>query len=175
MTAIHQSVSRRVSDLVVVLDRLADLHGELQTLLCAKLEAMRRADHETINRNLAGEQACIRRIEEQDGLRKQLMMLVGHALGLSAEESRILSIRRLAERLSTSNAERLTPVAGRLREAVESVAGLNRMIGIVSRDLLSTLGEVFDALKTSGDSVGIYGESGRVVLSRPRELFAMVG
>lgn len=165
----------RLSDLLVVLDRIEGLHIELGHSLAEKLEHMRRCDQEGIHRCTDREQAIAARVTEQEGLRKQLMERIGRGYGLSPKAARALSANQLADRLGPPDSVEVTKRAKRLRNAIDQVSRTNRRVERVSEGILSHLSEAMTSIAGSEEPQSGYTKGGRTKSGRPRELFEVVG
>jgi len=168
-------VQERVESLFVLLQRLEGLHVNLRAVLSDKLESMKKSDLAALHESVERERALTARINEQEGLRKQLMERIGRGYGLASQAARTLSAGRLAERLTEAHRGRLDAAASRLRAAVVEVAKINAMIGRVSSQVLKHLGALFGQIGGAEASPGAYSKSGRTVAGRPFELFEAVG
>ena len=166
---------RRVESLLVLLERLEGLHVELRAVLDDKLESMRKSDMQALRDCVERESVLTARINEQEGLRKQLMERIGRGYGIAPKTARTLPARRLAERLGEPHRGRINAVTERLKAAVVEVSKINALVGRVSSQVLTYLGEMFTEVRGTEASPGIYSKSGRTVAARPVELFEAVG
>ena len=176
MTAhsITDSTDRRLADLVVLIDRITALHRDLHCTLSEKLECMQLAEVDRIHGCVQEQRELVARINEQDGLRKQLAEQIGRAYGMSADTARSLSLTKLADRVGSPRAVELHGAADRLRAAVGDVRKMNDMVERVSCDVLRHMREVF-AAAADGEPAGCYSPAGKTVAGRARELFEAVG
>ncbi len=170
-----QSGRNRLEDLLIVMERLADLYEALKAALSEKLVHMRRSDHAAIQLCVEKEERLVVTINQQEGLRKQVMEHVGRTFGLSASASRGMGVRELSQRVAEPYKTRIDVVADRLRDVVEEVKTLNGFIARVSAEVLSHLREVFSAMTTTVQPPQGYSPTGHTVDVAPRELFEAVG
>lgn len=173
-TSMRPTVDRRLGDLLVVMERLEGLYLELRQELSNKLEHMRRADHDGMAVSVEREQALVTRINEQEGLRKQVMEQVGRGYGLAPATIRAMPVRRLAERVIEPYRTRLFELADRLKAVVADVKKANGLINRVSQDVLTHVREIFSVI-TAAEPASEYSCSGRTVESKPREMFSTIG
>ncbi|MEE9297401.1 MAG: flagellar export chaperone FlgN [Phycisphaerae bacterium] len=165
----------RIDALLILLERLEQLHQQLHETLRRKLDLMRRADIDELRVCVDAEQALVTRISEQEGLRKQLMEQIGRACGMSADVARKLPARRLADRLPQPGKSRLQALAGRLRVAVERVKKVNDLVNRVTSEVLTHMAAVFSAVVATDAPASGYTDRGRTVQSRCQELFEAIG
>ena len=173
--AANKAPRQRVESLLVLLERLEGLHLELRSVLSDKLESMRKSDMEALQNCVDRERALTTRINEQEGLRKQLMEHIGRGYGIAPQAARMLPARRLADRLTEPHRGKINAMADRLKAAVTEVSKLNALIGRVSSQVLKYLGEIFTEIRGVEASPGVYSKYGQTVTTRPVELFEAVG
>ena len=89
--------SKRLRDLIQLLEQTRDLYGQLLEAVQAKVHAMKRADLHDMREQTQKEHALAKRLHEREGLRAQLMELIGSEMNLSARESRDLTLTQLAQ------------------------------------------------------------------------------
>ena len=80
-----ETTNERMGELLVVLDRLAELHRELLSLIRDKIEHMRSADTDRLRAATVREESLLQIIGEQEGLRRQLMDAIGRGYGINSE------------------------------------------------------------------------------------------
>jgi len=158
---------RRLCDLVKLLDAMRVLHGELVALANVRLDAMRRADGLLMAQLDEREAAAVRRLQERDGLRKQLMDAIGDELGLRA--GRTMTVSELAGRLPAEARAALHAAADALRGVVADLAQLNRVVGLAAREVVHHMSWVFAAVRPKAGAVQGYasdaspvGDTGRI-------------
>ncbi len=172
----NATLDKRVGQVVQVLSELKHLHDELALVVRRKLDAMRAADTDALRSAVAREEFLAQRIREQDGLRRQIVELIGAALGRSAAESRAMTVSELAECLGEPARSRLLLLAGALRERVRETGELNRVAGAVSREMLRHFRHVFQVMaQASPPSGGVYTRSGFTETRTGMSVFEAVG
>ena len=162
-------------DLLRLLDGLQRLHGQLLTLIRSKIDAMRRAEISAMRELSEQEQTLARRLEEREGLRRQLMDAIGEQLGLPPRAARALSVSQLASRLPEGQRADLLDTAGKLREAVAKVAQANRVAGAISREILTHLKWVFASVRPADVRPVGYSGDGEAVGTLDARIFETVG
>jgi len=165
----------RLEDLLIVMERLVGLYEHLRVALNEKLVHMRRSDHAAIQSSVKNEERLVVTINQQEGLRKQVMERVGRTFGLSASAAREMNARELSKRVAEPYRSRIDAVADRLRHIVEEVTTLNGFIARVSAEVLNHLREVFSAMIVTTQPPRGYSRTGHTVDVQPKELFEAVG
>jgi len=168
-------IESRSRDLVALMCDLKKLHEELLSVIQQKLGAMRRADTDALNSCLAREQFLSDRIRQQEGLRQQLVQLIGQEIGISAEAAQHLSLRELAEELGEPRRAQLLGLAGSVREVLAAIDRSNKVATLVTEEMLKHFRRVYAAMARAGDSAGTYSPGGELTTDRPARVFEAVG
>ncbi|MGD2108783.1 MAG: flagellar protein FlgN [Phycisphaerae bacterium] len=141
---------KRLRDLVKLLDGLCRTHEELLALVRKRIDAMRRADVAAMQALADQEQALVKRIDQREGLRRQLMDKIGEQWGLSARTARALSLSQLTSHATDPERSSLEEAGRRLGNAITKVAQANRVAGAISREVLTHLEWVFASVRPAG-------------------------
>jgi len=165
----------RFNDLLRLMDGLCALHVELERIIVAKLEAMRRADTAGMQTVVEREQVLTARLGEREGLRKQLMDAIGVELGLPRGEGRRMTVSRLAARLPESSRPALWQRADALRRAIAGAAQANRVAAVAARTLIHHMQWVIAAVRPACDAPITYSKRGQMVPSGGTMLLETVG
>ncbi|MBU0718320.1 MAG: flagellar export chaperone FlgN [Planctomycetes bacterium] len=165
----------RVPDLLTLCRGLESLYDELLITIRGKLDAMKRSDVGQMRTFNERERNLAQRIREREGLRRQLMDVIGAQLGLPAATGRALSASQLAARLEPGQSAELREIAGRLREKVTCVSSANRVAGVIARRITDHLQWVFAAVKPTGDKPAAYSGEGTITNLVQTTLFSAVG
>lgn len=152
---------QRVAQLVTVLGELKRLHDELAIVVQRKLDAMRAANADAIRSTCSREEFLAQKIREQDGLRRQLLELVGTQMGLAGEVARAMTVTELADRVGEPARSRLLVLAAALRERVRATADTNRVVGLVSHEMLKHFRQVYGVMAEANRAPGLYSRRGR--------------
>ena len=166
---------KRLRDLLTLLGQLEQLHDELAALVKAKVDAMKRADMRTLQQRTEQEQDLVKRIQEREGLRRQLMDVIGEQLGLSPRSARTLTVSQLVSRIPKEQQEAILESAERLRFSVSKVARANRVAGMVAHELVDHLRRVFAAVRPKGERGTGYTGEGAAVPQSENRIFEAVG
>jgi hypothetical protein len=166
---------KRLKDLVTVLGQLEQLHKELAALVRAKVDAMRRADVPALREHTESEQSLVNRIQQREGMRRQLMDVIGGGLGLPARSGRKLTVSQLVARVPDKQREDILAAAERLRAAVCGVAQANHLAGTIAGGLVDHLRRVFAAVKPKGERGTAYTGDGVAVAHGGDRIFEVVG
>ena len=166
---------KRLKDLVALFDGLHKLHEQLLTLIRSKVDAMKRADVPAMQSLSEQEQLLARRVEQREGLRRQLMDKIGEQCGLSSRAARALSVSQFAGRLRDPQRTTLQQAAQKLREIIAKVAQANRVAGTISREVLTHLEWVFASVRPASDQPLVYSIDGRPPVEHDARIFETVG
>jgi len=167
--------SRRLTDLLRLLAVLETLHQRLAKVLAAKLQAVRDADMHAAASLAPEEQAVASRIQEQDGLRRQLMDVIGVELGLPARAGRTLTISQLSSKVRDDQCVLLGKAADRLMREASRVASASRVLGQTCRGVLHHLEWVSASLRPRQDKPQGYSGAGRPVAPCDAKVFETIG
>lgn len=160
-------------DLVRLLSDLSGMHAELIMHMRGKLEAVRRADSDTIQSITARELLLAGRIKERDGLRRQMVRLIEAKLELPVTGTTRLT--ELAEHLAEPRRSQLLVVAAGLRERLEELQRLQATNRLVTEGMLKHLEAVLAVMTAAGQSSEVYSPTGRRELARSANVFEAVG
>ena len=166
--------SSRFGDLLELLAGLEKLNAELVSLVRTKIDAMKRNDMGAMRDITAREQEIAGVVHEREGLRRQLMDLIGRQMGWSSRTARALSLSQLAARVSEAQRVALLAAGRRLREVVSRLARANRVAGAIAREISDHLGWVFASVRPRrAEPVGYSGLGGLVPRSETMILDAV--
>jgi hypothetical protein len=168
------NMERRAADLARLMDQLSVLHEKLLALTKRKLEAIRAASLDAMCACNMEQDVVVRRIQEREGLRKQLMDALGSDLGLGAKTGRALTVSQLLAKLPPAARGQVSGAKDRLRDTIGKLAQANRVNGAVSRELIGHLNFVFSAVRPSALGGGHYSAAGAVRPEMPG-VFEAVG
>lgn len=171
----EEAANQRLSDLIVVLDRLSELHRELLDLTRDKIEHMRSANTEELRICAVREEELVKNINEQEGLRRQLMDVIGRGYGLDPRVARRMPIRQLAERIEDRLRTKLLRAAEQLRRVVSEALEVNRVAAMIAQQVLNHLRCVFEAVAAPDEPPNTYSSRGKAVPGGTRRLFEMTG
>jgi len=166
---------QRMAQVATVLGELKRLHGELGFVVQQKLDAMRKADTDAIHAATAREEFLAQRIREQEGLRRQILQLIGEANGMPAARARAMTIRELAELAAEPLRSRLLAAGAALRETVVETAERNRVAAIVSQEMLKHFRQVYQVMARTNGVQGGYSWTGRAETRPGMAVFEAVG
>lgn len=145
---------QRLRDLHRLLSELVDLHDQLLEVMQHKLQRMRESD-------VAGMQTCIdleanliHRIQQRDGLRRQLTAVITRELSL--DESSPISARQLADELESPADVKLRAVCDQLAVRLQQIAKVNSMVKDFARQMLEHLRMVFEAATQEAAQRSVY-------------------
>jgi len=168
-------IESRTGELLIVMGELKQLHEELLTVLQQKLAAMRRADTEGLNSCTARQRFLVDRIRQKEGLRRQVVQLIGKAMGMPAERAADWPLRELAERLPEPRRGQLLAQAAVVREILLAIDKTNTVAALVTGEMLKHFQQVCAAMARTGQSTGTYSSAGRLNSEPPVGVFEAVG
>lgn len=156
-----RSVEPLVRELEAVFRTLIDQHESLHDAVRGKLDAMRRADNGEMLSAAHREGEIVARIREIDEQRKTLVVRCCQASGIpkSANAGHV-SLKALAGHLNPNLRARLTGLGEVLRERMLEVAEANRVVELVSREMLDHFKQLFSAFTRDEDGSQTYSAGG---------------
>ncbi len=160
-------------NLVRLLSDLSGMHAELIMHMRSKLDAVRRADSDTIQSITARELLLAGRIKEREGLRRQMVRLIEGNLELTVTGTTRLT--ELAEHLAEPRRSQLLVAAAGLRERLEELQRLQATNRLVTEGMLKHLEAVLAVMTAAGQSSEVYSPTGRRELARAANVFEAVG
>ena len=170
-----KAMNKRLHDLMVLLRDIGALHRDLLQKVRDKAEAMRQGDVQAIQTCTRAEHNLVVRIQQREGLRRQLMDMIGKDLGLPAGQARTLSASKLARKLDEPHRTRVTELADQLRVCMTQLAKENRVSGTIARGVLVHLQGIFQSIGASVSSPVGYGADGSVVSGSDQRIIEALG
>ena len=164
-----------LKDLTRLLDALRLQQQQLLQCIESKLDAVRRADVQAMQRLHRQEAKLVKELREREGFRRQMMDTIGRELGWPVGAGRAMHVSKLASHATGSDKAQLLEAAKALRDVALRVQRANRVAGAVSRNLLDHLGAVFASVAPSADEPSGYSGSGAVVRQKGTLVFEAVG
>ncbi len=167
--------TRRIKDLVVLLNDLEQLYKRLLMQIERKLYALRHAKLEDIPELGREEQALVARIDERDGLRVQLIKAIAVDYGWQDRMANSLTISQIAQPLEDDGRRQLFEASTRLRKALFEVAQANRIAGAVAREMSHHMKWVFDSVRPLEGEFSGYCNRGQKLPQRETRLVDAMG
>ena len=167
-------VDNLVRDLVRLLQGLMGIHAEVALHMRTKLEAIKRADTETVQSITAREMLLAGRLQEREGLRRQLMDRLAECLGIEKGRGRKMRLSELAEMLGEPQRSQLLVTAAGLREKVAEMDRLRITTTVITQEMLTHLRAIV-AVMTAGVSSDVYSRTGRRERVGSANVFEAVG
>ncbi len=156
-------VTKLANELATLIERLIELQVSLQAVVSEKLGAMRRADTEAMISASHREGNTATTVVALDRERQEVVSKLSRALGMSGERATgAVSLRMLAQRLEPDPQERLLELADRLRREMLKLAESNRVVELVSREMLTYFKSVFSTMLQEDDAAPTYSSRGEV-------------
>jgi predicted transposase YdaD len=149
-------------ELAGVLEQMAGLQDALHGILRDKLEAMRRADVDGMLAASHREGRVCRDVAALDERRRELADRLSAALpGNPPRPGQAASLRQLAARLEPGAGRRLLEVGRRVGERMLAVAEANRVVELVSQEMLRFFRQMFEAMVRETGPAGGYAAGGQ--------------
>ncbi|MBN2560368.1 MAG: flagellar protein FlgN [Phycisphaerae bacterium] len=159
----REVVTKSTEELAAVIERLIALQVSLHAVVREKLEAMRRADTEAMLSGSRRESELTSEIAAMDDQRRQVVSKLCQAVGISpAPGGNSVTLRALAGRLEPGPRERLARLADRLREEMLRLAEANRVVDLVSREMMAHFKVLFSVMMHDGEAAPTYSADGGV-------------
>ncbi|MGB0716398.1 MAG: flagellar export chaperone FlgN [Phycisphaerae bacterium] len=163
-----------VANLCEILSRMQQLHNELAVTIESKIKAMRSAEMDALHEVKDQEQNLLRRINEAEGARRQLMDKLGEELQMPPRTGRVMTVSQLVSRLVEPQSVMVKAAADGLRRAVTEVARSNRLAGIIAKELVNHLQRVWAAARPM-ERRDVYSKDGRTDYHNDNPLFDTTG
>jgi len=167
--------TRRIKDLVTLLNDLESLYRRLLIQIERKIYALRHAKLDEIPELGREEQALVSRIDERDGLRSQLIKAIASDYGWQDRQTKSLTITEIAQPLEDDKRKELFEVSTRLRKSLFEVAQANRIAGAIAREMSLHMRWVFDSVRPHEGDVSSYSRRGEKLPQRETLLVDAVG
>ena len=152
-----------VDRLAAILEELAARQTELHGVIRGKLDAMRRADVEGMIAASHREGELVNEVTLLDAQRREIAAELCAEIGIhSVERGRPASLRRIAARLGAVDRPRIIKLADLLRERMLKVAEANRVVELVSREMLAFFKAVFTAIVKDDATPRLYSACGEI-------------
>lgn len=158
------------------LDGLIGVQDRLHEVMQTKLDAMRRCDVDGMIAAGRDEQRLASEASALDARRLEIVGQMLPPLGLARHAAaRAISIRMLAARAPKPVADRLTATAKTLRERMLKVAEANRVVELVSREMLGHFRSMFSAMVQDDEEPQTYSPRGGADRAVGARVFDAVG
>lgn len=159
----HAVISKNTSDLASLLAELIAMQESLHAVVAIKLESMRKADVDGMLAAAHREGELTAKIGETDSRRRDLVARLCSGLGLpSTERGKPIRLSLIASRLERTSSNHLLKLAQVLRDRMLKVAEINRVVELVSREMLAHFKTLFSAMIQDGEMPGTYSAVGAV-------------
>lgn len=170
------SVTTLVDRLAASLEELAVRQESLHRVIRGKLEAMRRADVEGMIAASHREGELTNEVTLLDAQRRDVAAELCAEIGIPpAERGRPASLRRIAARLGDVDRPRIVKLADLLRERMLQVAEANRVVELVSREMLAFFKAVFTAIVRDDGAPRVYSACGEMGAAAGARVLDAVG
>ncbi|MCG8404319.1 MAG: flagellar protein FlgN [Phycisphaerales bacterium] len=163
-------------ELISLLEQLIALQEALQVVIREKLEAMRRSDMDGMISAAHREGELAARVSVLDECRKRVAAELCRTKGLP-KSARVehVTLNILVERLGNPHRARLLELGNTLRVQMLKVAELNRVVELVSHEMLAHFKNLFSAFTQSEDGPRTYSRGGAVEAGSGANVLDAVG
>ncbi len=168
--------TRLIGELIALIEQLVDKQTALQTVISAKLEAMRRCDPEGMFAASRREGDLTAEVSVLERRRQEVVSRLCPALGLPVEKSAgAMTLRTLIPELDPQAGKRLVRAADRLRGEMLKLAEANRVVDIVCRQMMAHFKSLFAAMVQPETDASTYSSVGEVGLPAGARVLDAVG
>lgn len=165
-----------VDRLAALLEELTARQESLHRVIRGKLEAMRRADVEGMIAASHREGESTNEVALLDAQRREIAAELCVEIGIPAmERGRPASLRKIAARLREADRTRIVKLADLLRERMLQVAEANRVVELVSREMLAFFKAVFTAIVKDDAAPRVYSACGEMGAAAGARVLDAVG
>ncbi len=150
-------------ELSIALEQLASLQEAVFEAISEKLDSMRRADVEAMIKASHREAELVRQIRATDGPRQGAIDGLSAALGIpGAGDVRGPRLSAIVSRIEGPASERLMRIGQTLRTKMLKVAEANRVVELVSREMLNHFRTLFAAIVRDDGELATYSSGGGI-------------
>jgi len=165
-----------VEQLFEVLDTLVRLHEQMISALDRQLAAARAADSQTMGQCQEQIEELARQIATEETRRRHVTRSLAVEAGLpGATVGRGVTASRLATAMPEPARTRLAEQTALLRERIQEVDRLNRILADVSRRVLLHLRSAYETVAGAAGTTGVYAANGRLRQAQRSTVFEAVG
>jgi hypothetical protein len=169
-------MTKDLEQLFHLLETLVRLHEQMIATLDRQLAAARAADSETMRQCQEQTEELVRQVARAEAQRRATSQGLAVRLGIDATAAgRGVTAGRLAMALPEPTRTRLMQETGRLRQRVQEVDRLNRVLADVSRRILVHLKKAYEAVAQVAGTTGVYAANGRLQQAQRSTMFDAVG
>ncbi|MCO6437056.1 MAG: flagellar export chaperone FlgN [Phycisphaerae bacterium] len=167
--------SSPIPELLGTLTRLERAHERLGMLIDRHLQAVRKADLNTMRATQEEARELAESITQHDQARQRQMDSIARSHGLAVLRNKRISLSELADLLDGNDARALRTARDRLRSVGGVTARLQRVATVTTRDLLGHLSAVLSSVRPAAARVDTYGQSGAVAAGSAPQLVDALG
>ena len=156
-------VTMLTGELTELIKQLINIQIALRAVVQEKLDAMRRSDTDAMLRAARREGDMAAEVSALDEKRGDIVSRLCTALEMPAVHDGIaVPLRALTEVLEPESARPLANLANRLREEMLKLAEANKVVELVSREMLAHFKTLFSAMVQDEDDAPTYSAAGEV-------------
>jgi len=156
-------VTMLTGELAELIKQLINIQIALRAVVREKLDAMRRSDTDGMLKAARREGDMAAEVSALDEKRSDIVSRLCAALEMPAiHDGAAVPLRALTEVLEPESASVLANLANRLREEMLKLAEANRVVELVSREMLAHFKTLFSAMVQDDDDAPTYSAAGEV-------------
>ena len=172
----QDSTKALVGELAAQLQKMIGLQERLHEVIREKLEAMRRCDTEHMLSATGREGEIAAQISALNDRRTETAGRMCDALGIQRPPAVApVTLRFLAGRLDSGFRQRLVELGDELRDCMLKVAEANRVVEMVSREMLAHFKDLFAAFTRAEDGPQTYSRGGAMEHATGTQVLDSVG
>jgi hypothetical protein len=165
-----------LDNMFALLDQLVRLHEQMIAALDRQLAAARAADGDSMRRCQEQTEQLVRQVAQVEAQRRALSRNLALQAGIDAGPvGRGVTASSLAAVLLEPDRSRLIHQAGLLRQRIQEVDRLNKVLADVSRRILLHLKSAYDMVARAAGTTGVYAANGRLRQAQRSTVFETVG
>jgi hypothetical protein len=169
-------MTQDLEQLFSLLDTLIRLHEQMIATLDRQLAAARAADSETMQQCQQQTEDLVRQVARAEAERRALSRRLAAGAGIAgAEQGRGVTASRLAGALPEPIRGRLLAQAAQLRQRIQEVDRLNKILADVSRYVLQHLRSAYDTVARMAGTTGVYAANGKMREAQRSTVFEVMG
>jgi hypothetical protein len=169
-------MKQNLDNMFAMLEQLVRLHEQMIATLDRQLAAARAADSDGMRQCQEQTEQLVRQVAQVEAQRRALSRDLAIEAGIDGGPAgRGVTASRLAAALPEPQRSRLTQQAGLLRQRVQEVDRLNKLLADVSRRILVHLKSAYEMVSRAAGTTGVYAANGQLRQAQRSTVFEAVG
>jgi hypothetical protein len=169
-------MNQDLDNMFALLDQLVRLHEQMIATLDRQLAAARAADGDSMRQCQEQTEELVRQVARVEAQRRTLSRNLAIQVGIDAGPvGRGVTASVLANALPEPHRSRLIHQAGLLRQRIQEVDRLNKLLADVSRRILLHIRSAYEMVARAAGTTGVYAANGRLRREARSTVFEVVG